>query len=142
MFLVPGSRKGPLPSSSWPEPLPSPPPGQFYPPGLTSQTSGDSNPYVSLDSPPLSPPEPADYPSSPPAPRSSKRRYTFSKPPLSEDTDRFLDALTEQLGQTVAISDEFLTPEKDYEEVEKLKNSCGVVIDHYCLPIIINIETA
>uniref|UniRef100_H3DKW6 Grid2 interacting protein n=1 Tax=Tetraodon nigroviridis TaxID=99883 RepID=H3DKW6_TETNG len=111
-----GSRKGPLPSPSWPEPLPSPPPAQFYPSGLTSQTSGESNPYISLDSPPLSPPEPTDYPSSPPAPRSSKRRYTFSKPPHSEDTDRFLDALTEQLGQTVAISDDFLTPEKDYEE--------------------------
>uniref|UniRef100_A0A3Q3W6F8 Uncharacterized protein n=1 Tax=Mola mola TaxID=94237 RepID=A0A3Q3W6F8_MOLML len=111
------SRKGPLPNSSWTEPLPSPPPAQFYPSGLTSQTSGDSNPYISLDSPPPSPPEPTDHPSSPPSHRTSKRRYTFSKPPHSDDTDRFLDALSEQLGQTVAILDDFLTPENDYEEV-------------------------
>uniref|UniRef100_A0A3Q3BMM9 Glutamate receptor, ionotropic, delta 2 (Grid2) interacting protein, a n=1 Tax=Kryptolebias marmoratus TaxID=37003 RepID=A0A3Q3BMM9_KRYMA len=110
------SRKGPSPHSSWPDPLPSPPPAQFYPPGLTSQTSGESNPYISLDSPPPSPPEP-DFPSSPPVRRSSKRRYTFSKPPRSEDTDRFLDALSEQLGQRVAIVDDFLTPENDYEEL-------------------------
>lgn len=119
VFLcISGSRKGPPPSTSWPEPLPSPPSAQFYTPGLTSQTSGESNPYISLDSPPPSPPEPPDYPSSPPAHRSSKRRYTFSKPPRSEDTDRFLDALSEQLGQRVAIIDDFLTPENDYEEVE------------------------
>lgn len=117
-FLVLGSRKGPSSHTSWPEPLPSPPQSQFYPSGLTSQTSGESNPYISLDSPPPSPPEPPDYPSSPPAHRSSKRRYTFSKPPRSEDTDRFLDALSEQLGQRVAIVDDFLTPENDYEEVE------------------------
>lgn len=115
-----GSRKGPPPPTTWPEPLPSPPPAQFYPSGLTSQTSGESNPYISLDSPPPSPPEPPDYPSSPPTHRSNKRRYTFSKPPRSEDTDRFLDALSEQLGQRVAIVDDFLTPENDYEEVEKL----------------------
>ncbi|XP_034396088.1 delphilin [Cyclopterus lumpus] len=84
--------------------------------GLTSQTSGESNPYISLDSPPPSPPEPPDYPSTPPGVRSNKRRYTFSKPPRSEDTDRFLDALSEQLGQRVAIIDDFLTPENDYEE--------------------------
>uniref|UniRef100_A0A667ZB05 Grid2 interacting protein n=1 Tax=Myripristis murdjan TaxID=586833 RepID=A0A667ZB05_9TELE len=111
------SRKGPPPPTTWPEPLPSPPPPQFYPSGLTSQTSGESNPYISLDSPPPSPPEPPDYPPSPPAHRSSKRRYTFSKPPRSEDTDRFLDALSEQLGQRVAIVDDFLTPENDYEEM-------------------------
>uniref|UniRef100_A0A3Q3GNZ5 Glutamate receptor, ionotropic, delta 2 (Grid2) interacting protein, a n=1 Tax=Labrus bergylta TaxID=56723 RepID=A0A3Q3GNZ5_9LABR len=113
-----GSRKGPPLPTSWPEPLPSPPAAQFYSSGLTSQTSGDSNPYISLDSPPPSPPEPPDYPSSPPTHRSSKRRYTFSKPPRSEDTDRFLDALSEQLGQRVSIVDDFLTPENDYEEVE------------------------
>lgn len=118
LFLISGSRKGPPPPTSWPEPLPSPPPAQFYPSGLTSQTSGESNPYISLDSPPPSPPEPPDYPSSPPTHRSSKRRYTFSKPPRSEDTDRFLDALSEQLGQRVAIIDDFLTPENDYEEVK------------------------
>ncbi|XP_039681203.1 delphilin [Perca fluviatilis] len=112
-----GSRKGPPTPTSWPEPLPSPPTPQFYPSGLTSQTSGESNPYISLDSPPPSPPEPSDFPSSPPTHRSNKRRYTFSKPPRSEDTDRFLDALSEQLGQRVAIIDDFLSPENDYEEM-------------------------
>ncbi|XP_072771935.1 delphilin isoform X4 [Nerophis lumbriciformis] len=111
-----GSRKGPPPPTTWPEPPSSPPPSQFYPSGLTSQNSVDSNPYISLDSPPSSPPETADFLSSPPPRRSSKRRYTFSKPPRSEDTDRFLDALSEQLGQRVAIVDDFLTPENDYEE--------------------------
>lgn len=135
VFLASGSRKGPLQSSSWPEPLPSPPPAQYYPSGLTSQTSGESNPYISLDSPPLSPPEPTDYPSSPPAHRSSKRRYTFSKPPQSEDTDRFLDALTEQLAQTVALGDDFLTPEKDYEEVDKWRTNCEIIIYHHLLII-------
>nr|XP_029500145.1 delphilin-like [Oncorhynchus nerka] len=112
-----GSRKGPPPPpSAWQEPLPSPPaPVQFYPPGLTSQTSAESNPYISLDSPPPSPP---DYPASPPShARLNKRRYTFSHPPRSSDTDRFLDALSEQLGQRVAIVDDFLSPENDYEEV-------------------------
>ncbi|XP_071060148.1 delphilin isoform X3 [Pseudochaenichthys georgianus] len=113
-YKAPGSRKAP--PTSWPEPLPSPPQSQFYSSGLTSQTSGESNPYISLDSPPASPPEPPDFPSSPPAHRNNKRRYTFSKPPHSEDTDRFLDALSEQLGQRVAIIDDFLTPENDYEE--------------------------
>ncbi|XP_028455020.1 delphilin [Perca flavescens] len=112
-----GSRKGPPTPTSWPEPLPSPPTPQFYPSGLTSQTSGESNPYISLDSPPPSPPESSDFPSSPPTHRSNKRRYTFSKPPRSEDTDRFLDALSEQLGQRVAIIDDFLSPENDYEEL-------------------------
>lgn len=116
-FYFSGSRKAHPLSASWPEPLPSPPSTQLYPSGLTSQTSGDSNPYISLDSPPPSPPEVTDFPSSPPPNRSSKRRYTFSKPPRSEDTDRFLDALSEQLGQAVAIVDDFLTPENDYEEV-------------------------
>lgn len=115
--FISGSRKAHPPPTSWPEPLPSPPSTQLYPSGLTSQTSGDSNPYISLDSPPPSPPEVTDFPSSPPPHRSSKRRYTFSKPPRSEDTDRFLDALSEQLGQAVAIVDDFLTPENDYEEV-------------------------
>uniref|UniRef100_H2LZ91 Grid2 interacting protein n=1 Tax=Oryzias latipes TaxID=8090 RepID=H2LZ91_ORYLA len=114
-------RKNTQPHSSWPDPLPSPPTAPFYPSGLTSQTSGESNPYMSLDSPPPSPPEP-DFPSSPPVHRNNKRRYTFSKPPRSEDTDRFLDALSEQLGQRVAIVDDFLTPENDYEEVKSEEN--------------------
>ncbi|KAK7940328.1 hypothetical protein WMY93_003654 [Mugilogobius chulae] len=63
-----------------------------------------------------SPPEPNDFPSSPPPQRLKQRRYTFSKPPRSEDTDRFLDALSEQLGQKVAIVDDFLNPDNDYEE--------------------------
>ncbi|XP_062308376.1 delphilin isoform X2 [Osmerus eperlanus] len=110
-----GGRKVPPPPTSWPEPLPSPPaPSQFYPQGLTSQTSAESNPYISLDSPPPSPPDPPDYPPSPPNHRSSKRRYTFSHPPRSEDTDRFLNALSEQLGQRVAIVDDFLSPENDF----------------------------
>uniref|UniRef100_A0A3B4GQ50 Delphilin-like n=1 Tax=Pundamilia nyererei TaxID=303518 RepID=A0A3B4GQ50_9CICH len=123
----PSVTHGPSSHTSWPEPLPSPPQSQFYPSGLTSQTSGESNPYISLDSPPPSPPEPPDYPSSPPAHRSSKRRYTFSKPPRSEDTDRFLDALSEQLGQRVAIVDDFLTPENDYEEDDD--NEDDLVVD-------------
>uniref|UniRef100_M4AKX7 Grid2 interacting protein n=1 Tax=Xiphophorus maculatus TaxID=8083 RepID=M4AKX7_XIPMA len=117
LSFVSGARKGSSPHPSWPDPLPSPPSGQFYPPGLTSQTSGESNPYISLDSPPPSPLEP-DFPCSPPVHRNNKRRYTFSKPPRSEDTDRFLDALSEQLGQRVAIVDDFLTPDNDYEEEE------------------------
>ncbi|KAG7263246.1 LOW QUALITY PROTEIN: hypothetical protein CRUP_038641 [Coryphaenoides rupestris] len=112
-----GTRKGPPPQTSWPEPMPSPPATPFYGSALPAQTSADSNPYISLDSPPPSPPETADYPPSPLAHRSSKRRYTFSKPPRSEDTDRFLDALSEQLGQRVAIVDDFLSPENDYEEM-------------------------
>lgn len=35
----------------------------------------------------------------------------------SRDTDRFLDALSEQLGPRVTIVDDFLSPENDYEEV-------------------------
>uniref|UniRef100_A0A8K9WXG4 Glutamate receptor, ionotropic, delta 2 (Grid2) interacting protein, a n=1 Tax=Oncorhynchus mykiss TaxID=8022 RepID=A0A8K9WXG4_ONCMY len=114
----------PPPPSAWQEPLPSPPaPVQFYPPGLTSQTSAESNPYISLDSPPPSPP---DYPASPPShARLNKRRYTFSHPPRSSDTDRFLDALSEQLGQRVAIVDDFLSPENDYEEVGSYRYGDG-----------------
>lgn len=114
-----GSRKGPSPLTTWQEPVSSSPPSQFYPSGLPSQTSGESNPYISLDSPAPSPspPDLDDFPCSPPAHRNNKRRYTFSKPPRSDDTDLFLDALSEQLGQKVSIVDDFLTPENDYEEV-------------------------
>lgn len=35
----------------------------------------------------------------------------------SRDTDRFLDALSEQLGPRVTIVEDFLSPENDYEEV-------------------------
>ncbi|CAL9693377.1 unnamed protein product [Knipowitschia caucasica] len=52
-----------------------------------------------------------------PHPSVSTRGATPShKPPRSEDTDRFLDALREQLGQKVAIVDDFLNPDNDYEE--------------------------
>uniref|UniRef100_A0A8D2PD41 Grid2 interacting protein n=1 Tax=Zosterops lateralis melanops TaxID=1220523 RepID=A0A8D2PD41_ZOSLA len=46
-----------------------------------------------------------------------KKLFTFSRPPRSRDTDRFLDALSEQLGHRVTIVDDFLTPENDYEEM-------------------------
>uniref|UniRef100_A0AAY4BK35 Glutamate receptor, ionotropic, delta 2 (Grid2) interacting protein, a n=1 Tax=Denticeps clupeoides TaxID=299321 RepID=A0AAY4BK35_9TELE len=93
------------------KPLPEP---QFYPPALPTQGSSESNPYMSLDSPPPSPP---NYPPSPPT--RLKKRYTFSRPPLSLDTDRFLDALNEQLGQQVGVVDDFLSPENDYEEEDE-----------------------
>uniref|UniRef100_A0A8D0L7N9 Grid2 interacting protein n=1 Tax=Sphenodon punctatus TaxID=8508 RepID=A0A8D0L7N9_SPHPU len=85
-----------------------PPPSQpcYYPsPGsIPSPSSTESNPYVSLDSSP--------------APLSRRKKlFTFSRPPRSRDTDRFLDALSEQLGHRVTIVDDFLTPENDYEEM-------------------------
>uniref|UniRef100_A0A4W5MXB5 Grid2 interacting protein n=1 Tax=Hucho hucho TaxID=62062 RepID=A0A4W5MXB5_9TELE len=99
---------------------------QCHPFCLTSQTSAESNPYISLDSPLPSPP---DYPASPPShARLNKRRYTFSHPPRSSDTDRFLDALSEQLGQRVAIVDDFLSPENDYEEVDDEDGDGGFII--------------
>lgn len=75
---------------------------------------GELNPYISLDSPPPSPP-PLDYPPSPSFRR--KKRFTFSRPPQSLDTDKFLDALSEQLGHHITSVDDFLSPENDYEEV-------------------------
>ncbi|XP_028841691.1 delphilin isoform X2 [Denticeps clupeoides] len=107
VHVTSGSRKSMQPQM-WTEPLPEP---QFYPPALPTQGSSESNPYMSLDSPPPSPP---NYPPSPPT--RLKKRYTFSRPPLSLDTDRFLDALNEQLGQQVGVVDDFLSPENDYEE--------------------------
>uniref|UniRef100_F6YEG2 Grid2 interacting protein n=1 Tax=Ornithorhynchus anatinus TaxID=9258 RepID=F6YEG2_ORNAN len=89
----------------------------FHPPAgsLPSPSSTESNPYVSLDSSPTPSPLHADYAGSPPARR--KKLFTFSRPPRSRDTDRFLDALSEQLGHRVTIVDDFLTPENDYEEM-------------------------
>ncbi|XP_077475914.1 delphilin isoform X2 [Stigmatopora argus] len=101
-----GGSRSPAPTLTWPEPPASPPPCP------SRRNSVESNPYVSLDSPP----QLTDLPSSPPARRDARRRYTFSEPPRSQDTDRFLDALSEQLGRRVAIVDDFLTPENDYEE--------------------------
>lgn len=109
----------PPPQPIWTESLPSPQ-GPSYPHELPSQGSAESNPYISLDSPSLSPPSPPDYPPSPPdylpSPPIRKKRYTFSRPPRSADTDLFMEALTEQLGQQLSV-DDFLSPENDYEEV-------------------------
>lgn len=82
---------------------------------LQSPSSTESNPYVSLDSSPAPSPQHRPYPLSPLSRR--KKLFTFSRPPRSRDTDRFLDALSEQLGHRVTIVDDFLTPENDYEEV-------------------------
>ncbi|XP_029432104.1 delphilin isoform X2 [Rhinatrema bivittatum] len=98
---------------SWQSELPaSPPPCPYHP----SSGSRESNPYVNVDSWPLPVPAPVDYVVS--SPLSCRRKlFTFSRPPRSRDTDRFLDSLSEQLGHRIAIGDEFLTPENDYEEM-------------------------
>uniref|UniRef100_A0A8C4Y3S3 Grid2 interacting protein n=1 Tax=Gopherus evgoodei TaxID=1825980 RepID=A0A8C4Y3S3_9SAUR len=101
---------------SWPhDPLPSQ--QSFYHPqsSIPSPSSTESNPYVSLDSSPAPSPKHMDYTLSPLSRR--KKLFTFSRPPRSRDTDRFLDALSEQLGHRVTIVDDFLTPENDYEEM-------------------------
>uniref|UniRef100_A0A671M2P5 Glutamate receptor, ionotropic, delta 2 (Grid2) interacting protein, a n=1 Tax=Sinocyclocheilus anshuiensis TaxID=1608454 RepID=A0A671M2P5_9TELE len=100
---------------SWMQEPPLSPQCLCYPPGLPSQTSAESNPYISLESPPLSPPSPPDYPPSPPI---RKKRYTFSRPPHTPDTDLFMEVLSEQLGQQLSV-DDFLSPENDYEEEEE-----------------------
>ncbi|KFO10405.1 Delphilin, partial [Balearica regulorum gibbericeps] len=82
---------------------------------VASPSSTESNPYISLDSSPAPSPKHRDYSLSPLSRR--KKLFTFSRPPRSRDTDRFLDALSEQLGHRVTIVDDFLTPENDYEEV-------------------------
>lgn len=82
---------------------------------VASPCSTESNPYVSLDSSPAPSPKHRHYSLSPLTRR--KKLFTFSRPPRSRDTDRFLDALSEQLGHRVTIVDDFLTPENDYEEV-------------------------
>ncbi|XP_016397924.1 delphilin-like [Sinocyclocheilus rhinocerous] len=106
-----GNRKSGL-SLSWTESFPGP---QFEPYQQTvpSPDSVDSNPYVSFDSPPASP-----LPSDEPSPLPQRRKlFTFSRPPRSRDTDKFLDALSEQLGHRVNIVDDFKGGENDYEEV-------------------------
>ncbi|XP_025909674.1 delphilin [Nothoprocta perdicaria] len=82
---------------------------------VASPSSTESNPYVSLDSSPAPSPQHGDYSLSPLSRR--RKLFTFSRPPRSRDTDRFLDALSEQLGHRVTIVDDFLTPENDYEEM-------------------------
>ncbi|XP_016139635.1 delphilin-like isoform X2 [Sinocyclocheilus grahami] len=106
-----GNRKSGL-SLSWTESFPG---SQFEPYQQTvpSPDSVDSNPYVSFDSPPASP-----LPSDEPSPLPQRRKlFTFSRPPRSRDTDKFLDALSEQLGHRVNIVDDFKGGENDYEEM-------------------------
>ncbi|XP_029620780.1 delphilin isoform X2 [Salmo trutta] len=108
-----GNRKSGL-SLTWKEPLPDPL-YEFYHEGtIPSPGSVDSNPYVSLESPPPSP-QHSDDPTSPLSRR--RKLFTFSRPPRSRDTDKFLDALSEQLGHRVTLVDNFLPGENDYEEM-------------------------
>ncbi|CAB1313104.1 unnamed protein product, partial [Coregonus sp. 'balchen'] len=108
-----GNRKSGL-SLTWKEPLPDPL-YEFYHEGtIPSPGSADSNPYVSLESPPLSP-QNSDDPTSPLSRR--RKLFTFSRPPRSRDTDKFLDALSEQLGHRVTLVEDFLPGENDYEEM-------------------------
>uniref|UniRef100_A0A8C7T1W1 Delphilin n=1 Tax=Oncorhynchus mykiss TaxID=8022 RepID=A0A8C7T1W1_ONCMY len=114
-FLFPssGNRKSGL-SLTWKEPLPDPL-YEFYHGGtIPSPGSADSNPYVSLESPPPSP-QNSDDPTSPLSRR--RKLFTFSRPPRSRDTDKFLDALSEQLGHRVTLVEDFLPGENDYEEM-------------------------
>ncbi|XP_056325881.1 delphilin isoform X2 [Danio aesculapii] len=106
-----GNRKPGL-SLTWTDSFPGP---QFetYQQTVASPDSVDSNPYVSLDSP-LASPLPSDELS--PLPQ-RRKLFTFSRPPRSRDTDKFLDALSEQLGHRVNIVDDFKGGENDYEEM-------------------------
>ncbi|XP_078019599.1 delphilin isoform X4 [Epinephelus lanceolatus] len=102
-----GNRKSGL-SLSWKEPLPTP----VY--EIHHQSSVDSNPYVSLESPPASPQHSDGGPTTL---TRRKKLFTFSRPPRSRDTDKFLDALSEQLGHRVTLVDDFVPGENDYEEM-------------------------
>ncbi|CAM5142598.1 unnamed protein product [Eretmochelys imbricata] len=110
-----GVRKSGMTISWQSDPLPSQ--QCYYHPhsSIPSPSSTESNPYVSLDSSPAPSPKHMDYTLSPLSRR--KKLFTFSRPPRSRDTDRFLDALSEELGHRVTIVDDFLTPENDYEEM-------------------------
>ncbi|KAL4624541.1 delphilin-like [Arapaima gigas] len=99
------------PSFSWTEPSLQ---YRYYPQPNPSPGSTESNPYISLDSPTPSH-QASDYPPSPPSRR--KKLFTFSRPPRSKDTDKFLDALSEQLGHPITTVDDFLSMETDYEEM-------------------------
>uniref|UniRef100_A0A8C4Z3Q8 Glutamate receptor, ionotropic, delta 2 (Grid2) interacting protein, b n=1 Tax=Gadus morhua TaxID=8049 RepID=A0A8C4Z3Q8_GADMO len=93
-------------SLSWKEPLPTP----VY--ELYHQGSQESNPYVSLESPPASP-HPSNGSSGGLSPLGRRKKlFTFSRPPRSRDTDKFLDALSEQLGHRVTLVDEGLPPRR------------------------------
>ncbi|CAM9193505.1 unnamed protein product, partial [Lampetra planeri] len=102
--LSTGSRKSGL-ALTWKEPLPTP----VY--EIHHQSSVDSNPYVSLESPPASPQH------SPNTLTRRKKLFTFSRPPRSRDTDKFLDALSEQLGHRVTLVDDYIPGDNDYEEM-------------------------
>ncbi|XP_015232524.1 PREDICTED: delphilin [Cyprinodon variegatus] len=106
-FKSSGNRKSGL-SLSWKEPLPT----TVY--EIQHQSSVESNPYVSLESPPASPPHPDSGPNTL---TRRKKLFTFSRPPRSRDTDKFLDALSEQLGHRVTLVDDFVPGENDYEEM-------------------------
>ncbi|KAI1233611.1 Delphilin, partial [Lamprotornis superbus] len=111
---LPHAAGGRKPGLAWPsEPPPSQPCYYRLHSSVASPCSTESNPYVSLDSSPA--PSPQRRRDSPLSRR--KKLFTFSRPPRSRDTDRFLDALSEQLGHRVTIVDDFLTPENDYEEM-------------------------
>ncbi|NXO20130.1 GRD2I protein, partial [Cisticola juncidis] len=111
---LPHAAGGRKPGLAWPgEALASQPCYYRLHSSVASPCSTESNPYVSLDSSPAPSPKRRQY--SPLARR--KKLFTFSRPPRSRDTDRFLDALSEQLGHRVTIVDDFLTPENDYEEM-------------------------
>uniref|UniRef100_A0A665T311 Glutamate receptor, ionotropic, delta 2 (Grid2) interacting protein, b n=1 Tax=Echeneis naucrates TaxID=173247 RepID=A0A665T311_ECHNA len=111
IFLT-GNRKSGL-SLSWKEPLPTP----VY--EIHHQSSVDSNPYVSLESPPASP----EHSDNDPNTLTRRRKlFTFSRPPRSRDTDKFLDALSEQLGHRVTLVDDFVPGENDYEEMSFLED--------------------
>ncbi|XP_054991303.1 delphilin [Sorex araneus] len=124
----PVSMAGPRTSISWPSErlLPS---ACHYPlcsGGLASPSSSESHPYASLDSSRAPSPQPSPagplLPDSPPSPapaRTHSRRKLFasSRPTRSQDTERFLDLLSEQLGPRVTIVDDFLSPDNDYEEM-------------------------
>uniref|UniRef100_A0A4X2LBH9 Grid2 interacting protein n=1 Tax=Vombatus ursinus TaxID=29139 RepID=A0A4X2LBH9_VOMUR len=119
----------PGPIISWPnDPLP-PQPCYYHPcPGsLPSPSSTESHPYVSLDSSPAPSPQLTAMASSPSPPTCREKLFTFSRPPRSQDTDRFLDALSAQLGARVTMVDDFLTPENDYEEMSFLDDQGSYV---------------
>ncbi|XP_066054101.1 delphilin isoform X2 [Chamaea fasciata] len=111
---LPHTAGGRKPGLAWPgEPLATQPCYYRLHSSVASPCSTESNPYVSLDSSPAPSPKHRQY-----SPLSRRKKlFTFSRPPRSRDTDRFLDALSEQLGHRVTIVDDFLTPENDYEEM-------------------------
>ncbi|NWW33235.1 GRD2I protein, partial [Panurus biarmicus] len=111
---LPHAAGGRKPGLAWPsEPLATQPCYYRLHSSVASPCSTESNPYVSLDSSPAPSPKHRQY-----SPLSRRKKlFTFSRPPRSRDTDRFLDALSEQLGHRVTIVDDFLTPENDYEEM-------------------------